>query len=185
MKRPSDARSVLREATAADHERVDRAFGHFDLTDREGYTAFLLAQAHGFLPIEAAIDAADPRDLLPDWAERRRADRLLADLAALGVSSPATASWPDFHSQADILGAIYVLEGSRLGGSMLARSVPAGLPRSFIGAADTARWRKLIELLDKRLTTSDQHALAIDAARRAFALFEDGALRHGRTKAFD
>jgi heme oxygenase len=180
----TDARAVLRAATVIDHERVDRAFGRFNLTEPNGYAAFLLAQAYAFVPIEAAIDAAQPRGLLPDWESRRRADLLLTDIAALGLPDPEFAEWPSFRGPADILGAIYVLEGSRLGGSMLARSVPAGLPRNFIGATDSARWRKLIVLLDMLLATDDQQKMAIDAAHRSFALFEDGALRQGRTKAF-
>ncbi|ODP38993.1 biliverdin-producing heme oxygenase [Sphingomonas turrisvirgatae] len=179
-----DARSALRAATTPDHERVDAAFGAFDLTTREGYAAFLLGQAHAFLPIEAAIVAADPRDLLPDWPARRRGERLREDLSALGFPAPPTGDWAPFRHRADILGAIYVLEGSRLGGRMLARSVPADLPRSFIDTSDSVRWRYLIEVLDKLLVTDDQHTLAIDAARRAFALFEAGALRQKRTKAF-
>lgn len=184
MTAAATARTVLRTATAADHERVDRAFGAFDLTDRADYAAFLQAQAYAFLPIEAAIDAAEPRDMLADWSERRRADQLRADLKQLGIITPATGKCVSYRNREDILGAIYVLEGSRLGGRMLARSVPADLPRSFIGASDSARWRILIEVLDKLLISGDQLKLAIDAARRAFALFEEGALRQGRTKAF-
>lgn len=183
MTAASAARSVLRAATAPDHARVDRAFGLFDLADRDDYAAFLQGQAHAFLPIEAAIDDADPRDVLPDWPERRRASLLRADLAALGVTQPGTGEIGLFRSREDILGAIYVLEGSRLGGRMLARSVPAGLPRSFIDTSDSIRWRNLIEVLDKLLITDDQLRSATAAARRAFALFEDGALRQGRTKA--
>lgn len=179
----SDARSALRAATAAEHERVDRAFGAFDLSERAGYTAFLRGQAFAFLPIEAAIDAADPRELLHDWPQRRRSKQLHADLSALGVTRPVTGDWDGFRSREDILGAIYVVEGSRLGGRMLARSVPADLPCSFIDTSDSSRWRNLIEVLDKLLISDEQLKLAIDAARRAFALFEDGALRQGRTKA--
>lgn len=178
----TSARSLLRVATAPDHERVDRAFGAFDLADRADYRAFLEAQAYAFLPIEAAIDAADPRHLLPDWPARRRGDRLRMDLAELGIVTPRTGDRPVVEGDADILGTIYVLEGSRLGGAMLARSVPAEVPQRFLDNSSSKMWRDLIEMLDKHLVTGDQHSLAIDAARRTFAMFEDGALRHKGTK---
>lgn len=177
------ARAVLREATAENHARVDQAFGAFDLADRDQYAAFLQAQAHAFLPIEAAIEAADPSQLLPDWPRRRRSEALLADLAQLGFSPATTGKWAPFAGTADILGAVYVIEGSRLGGRMLARSVPEDLPRQFLTTSDSSLWRSLIEVLDKLLKNSAEQAQAIDAARRAFALFEEGALRQGRTKA--
>lgn len=175
------ARHALRTATAAHHERVDHAFGAFDLTTRAGYTDFLLAQAYAFLPVEAAIDVADPHVFLPDWPARRRSAALLADLQALGREPEIEDLGILFRNREEILGAIYVLEGSRLGGRMLARSVPADLPRAFIATNDAGMWRNLIELLDRLLISDEQRALASDAARRVFALFEAGALRHGRT----
>lgn len=180
MTRPADARHALRAATADAHERVDRAFSAFDLTGRDGYTRFLLAQAEAFLPVEAAIDAAGADAFLTDWPARRRSANLLADLDRLDARLPIGADRLLFRSREEIFGAIYVLEGSRLGGRMLARSIPADLPRSFIGTTDAGLWRTLIEVLDKHLISEEQHGLAIAAARRVFGLFEAGALRHGR-----
>ncbi len=171
----TDARQSLRAATAADHERIDRAFSAFDLTRRDDYARFLRAQAAAFLPVEAAIDAANPIDWVPDWPARRRSAALLADLDALGNAPPPTAPRHLFRNREEILGAIYVLEGSRLGGRMLARSVPAGFPRAFIAANDTGLWRTLIELLDKLLISDDQRIAAARSARNVFAMFEAGA----------
>lgn len=176
----TNARQALRAATAEAHDRVDRAFSAFDLTTREGYTHFLLAQAEAFLPVEAAIDDAGPLDFVPDWPARRRTDALLADLAALRTVPPAMDIRHLFRSREEILGAIYVLEGSRLGGRMLARSVPVDLPRAFIGTTEMGLWRNLIELLDKLLISDNQLKTASDAACRVFALFEAGARRHER-----
>ena len=174
------ARQALRTATAEDHERVDRAFSGFDLADRDSYAAFLQAQAVAFLPVEAAIDAANPQDLMPDWPQRRRASLLRADFDALGIEAPGAISPPRIAGAEEILGAIYVLEGSRLGGQLLARQVPAGFPRAFIGASDPARWRKLIEMLDSTLVSEQQRQQAIYAARMVFGLFEDGARRFAK-----
>lgn len=174
------ARQVLRTATSDDHDRVDAAFARFDLADRDDYIRFLLAQAEAFLPVEGAIDDADAAAILPDWPARRRSALLLDDLRRLGAAPAPAQPGSSFRSREEIFGAIYVLEGSRLGGRLLERSVPADLPRSFIGTTDNGLWRNLIEVLDTQLLSEDQHRLAIGAARRVFALFEAGALRHGK-----
>ncbi|SOB87225.1 heme oxygenase [Sphingomonas guangdongensis] len=168
------ARAALRAATADDHERVDAAFARFDLTDRRGYAAFLSAQAAAMLPIEAALDAAP---VTPDWPLRRRAHLLRADLAALQTSVPPPLDPPPFAGEPALLGALYVIEGSRLGGAMLVRSVSPDLPRSFLAAHDSRLWRDLLDLLDRRLADEEQLAVAAAAARSVFALFERASAR--------
>ena len=180
MTRTVTARSLLRTATASAHARVDRAFGAFDLSDRDDYRTFLVAQAGPLLSAEAAVDAFDPAALLPDWPERRRADLIRADLA--DVNAPAAQPEPfAIHSSAAALGVIYVLEGSRLGGALLARNVPMDLPARFIRCAPAPkRWQGLIEVLDQHLVTPDQREVAADAACAVFDLFWRSARQHGR-----
>lgn len=175
------ARHALRKGTAGDHDRVDAAFSRFELGHREGYAAFLRAQARAFMPIEAALDRSDAIAQLPDWSRRRRSDALVADLAELGHPvEPDAASAGEggstFATIEDVLGAVYVLEGSRLGGQLLARSVPAGLPRRFLDAGDATLWRTLVAAIDKMLITKEQIATATVAARAVFARFEKEAL---------
>lgn len=178
------ARTALRTATAADHDAVDRAFGRFDLSDRDDYARFLTAQAAAFLPVEAALDRAPGIALVEDWDQRRRSDALTGDLAALGVAPPRPLAAPPLADAEAVLGALYVLEGSRLGGSLLARGVPDDFPRAFLAPAHSALWRGLLAMLENRLVTEGQRANAIAAARAVFALFEKGArdvdpLTHG------
>lgn len=180
MNTPQSARSLLRTATAPAHERVDRAFGHFDLTDRDGYRAFLVAQAQPLVTVERAVDVFDPIAFLPDWPERRRAPLIAADLADLDVPTP-TPEPLELPDSAAALGAIYVLEGSRLGGALLARNVSVDLPGRFIRCPPAPkRWRGLIEVLDQMLKTEDQRDAAVRAARAVFDLFWRSARQHGR-----
>lgn len=174
----SGARWKLRSATATDHDAVDTAFGGFDLGDRRKYKVFLTAQAAAFLPVEAGLDRVDFGRVLPDWTERRRSAALIADLAELGETTPPAAETLAFDTAEAALGAIYVLEGSRLGGRMLARSVPPDLPRRFLDAGDAALWRTLIEVLDTTLRSEDQLKAAIGAARAVFARFAASARYH-------
>lgn len=172
------ARALLRAATAAEHDRVDRLFGALDLADPADYRRFLAAQAAAYLPVEAAIDAAGGARLLADWPARRRGALLRRDLAALAVPVPAPEPPPDLAGDAATLGAIYVLEGSRLGGALLRRGLPAGAPEAFLAAPQPpGGWRKLLELLDDCLYETARVESAVGAARRTFHCFEAGGLR--------
>ena len=176
------ARAALRAATGDEHERVDAAFSRFDLSSGAGYRGFLIAQAEGFLPVEAALDEAGAAALLPDWPGRRRGNLLRADLAAMNVTRPEPFSVPAFiSSKASIFCAIYVLEGSRLGGAVLKRTVPGHFPRRFLEARQAAgSWRTLLQALDEFLIRPDDLDAAISAAREVFARFEQGARRQWR-----
>ena len=183
--RPLGARTVLRTATQASHDRVDSAFGRCDLATPYGYRAFLTAQAAAFLPIEAALDAADAARVIPDWPERRRAALLVADLADLGAPLPEPVETPVFGDAARIAGAIYVLEGSRLGGAMLHRSVAPGMPTRFLATPTRPdAWRSFLLALDTILNTPDRLDAATEAAIAVFTCFEHAARHmeppHGR-----
>ena len=173
-------RAALRAATADCHKRVDTAFSRFDLATEDGYRRFLLAQAQAFLPIEAALDEAGAETVLPNWPERRRGDLLRADLAALDVTAPEPfAGLPIVSGKAPMLGAIYVLEGSRLGGAVLKKTVPGHFPRRFLEARQAAgSWRLFLRTLDDFLTRPGDLDAAIKAAKEIFARFEGAADAH-------
>jgi heme oxygenase len=171
------ARDALRRETRDMHDRVDAVYSMFRLDARDGYAAFLTAQAAAHLPCEAALDRAQAERIVPDWPSRRRADLLLDDLRGIGsdvsaLDGGAMGVEPSFSTPSEILGAIYVLEGSRLGGAMLVRSVPGSLPRKFLGASVPGSWRTLMQAIDRDLVTATAIDEAVAAARQVFELFE-------------
>lgn len=173
------ARAALRAATAAEHERVDALFSTFDLTRGDGYARFLLAQAAAFLPAEAALDRAGVAKLVEDWPRRRRSDLLKADLADLAAPLPELFPAPDFNDSASVMGAMYVLEGSRLGGAVLKRELSMAMPRRFLDAhQEPGSWRKLLEIIESVLYGPEQIVAAVGAAKTLFEMFEAGGLRH-------
>ncbi len=172
------ARFALKAATAGEHERVDRLFSRLDLAQEGDYRLFLAAQASAHLPIEAALDAACAERLVEDWPARRRSHLLLADLGDLGLKAPTLVAAPEFGSDPAILGAIYVLEGSRLGGAMLKRSLPDIAPKRFLTAQQPpGSWRKLLETLDHFLYETSAIESACETARQVFQRFEAGGQR--------
>ncbi|WP_207538915.1 biliverdin-producing heme oxygenase [Sabulicella rubraurantiaca] len=165
------ARLFLREATREAHDAVDRAFGAYALTGRDGYARFLRAQARILPAMERSLD---PGPLLPPW--RGRGPLLSADLAALGEAMPPAAPLALPPGEAARLGAIYVLEGSRLGGAMLARQVPAEWPGAFLRTpAPAGLWRAVIALLEAEDSGPAWREEAADGARAAFGAFLDAA----------
>ena len=173
-----NARSALRAATAHYHDRVDRVFSGANLGEVGSYGRFLLAQAAGYLPIEAALTCGGVGRTMPDWDARQRGGLLLADLADLELAPPDCVREIIFGEEAAVLGALYVLEGSRLGGALLKRSVPPTFPSRFLGGGDSAAWRRLLAVLDERLDTDAKRAIAIEAASAVFTLFEVSGQRY-------
>ena len=178
----SDFRSVLRNATSADHARLDALFGRCDLQSLAGYRGFLEAHAMALLPLETALARSGVERLFPDWSSRSRSRALSADMACLGIRIRVYPKLPQLDCE-DILGAMYVLEGSRLGARfLLARvqkspdPVVAGTTAYLSHGAGEQPWRSFLGLLEQHATKLDDPAKAIAAARWTFGLFELAAV---------
>lgn len=168
-----NARAALRAATRADHERVDALYSRFDLTRAADYRLFLAAQAAAHIPVEEALDRAGAGAVLPDWEQRRRAELLRRDLDETGAEAALAMPAPNFSGFPALLGGLYVIEGSRLGGALLKRGLPAGTPARFLDApADPGAWRRLIATIDTSIGAPDEIAAATSAAQAVFRLFE-------------
>ena len=157
----------LRAATASDHDAVDAGFGRYDLSDADDYRAFLIAHAKALPAVEAWLE-----DIPGLAAVRSRGDALAADLAALGEDMPAPMAFDLPPSKAAGWGAMYVVEGSRLGGIMLSRSVPEGMPSAYLGSKHlSGEWRALLAAIDAEAADDAWIEQAIVGAKAAFDLY--------------
>lgn len=125
-RRTPDLLDRLRECTRERHRRLDCGidFGRDGVT-RERYAAFL----RGLLAVVRPLEAELTRWFAPE-AGASRGERLLTDLDRLGASTdvvPASVRLPIDLAQA--YGCAYVLEGSTLGGVVLASIVEQSLGR--------------------------------------------------------
>ncbi|HEX5516292.1 MAG TPA: biliverdin-producing heme oxygenase, partial [Pseudolabrys sp.] len=101
---------------------------------------------------------------------------LISDLYCLKVHIPEPCPVPKVITAAAIWGQTYVLEGSRLGGQMLKRSLSSESPQAFLGhAIKRGAWRALLDRIDQALADPADRATAVDAARATFAVFEKAA----------
>ena len=175
--RERTVRARLRAATDETHERLDAGMSALDLTTREGYAAFVGVSAAGVLGVERALLAGGIERLLPDWSARSRAEAITADLEGLGLPRPEPVTL-GFEDDAAMMGAAYVLEGSRHGARVLRGRVRAGGD-----AASEANTRYLDHgrghpfwpsFLDRLEEVVDDATLsgAIDGAERTFGAFE-------------
>jgi len=177
-------RHTLRAATSDAHARVDAAFSRLDLACPADYRRFLAAQAGALLPLEAALDRAGAEAVLPDWPARRRSAALLEDLRRLGQPPgrplPVIGDGPGW-----VLGALYVLEGSRLGGQVLRRRVLAGPDPACRAATSYLShgigrhpWPDFVHALDTSPYGLADPASVVDGALDAFLLFEQVVQSH-------
>ncbi|GJD57093.1 biliverdin-producing heme oxygenase [Methylobacterium dankookense] len=119
----------LRAATAPQHEGLERDLDwRARVATLAGYRA-LLARLHGF---HAAYEPAIAQALADEafLASRRRLPRLKADLRHLGLPEGELAALPHAEpihlpNPAAATGALYVLEGSTLGGQVIGRHIGA------------------------------------------------------------
>lgn len=172
-------RGLLRERTREAHERTEAAFSFHDVTEPEGYVRFLLSHAAVVPTVEDALTVGGAQTLLPDWSKRRRTPALLSDLAQLGLIPPHSAVNVSLHGRERMLGALYVLEGSRLGAAVLvARMVsrPAlasSAPRAYLNyGAGERLWASFLRVLDE--FRGDERSV-VEGALITFDLFETAA----------
>jgi heme oxygenase len=178
--------ACLREATKAAHRRLDHhpllaALPSPGLT-LEGYGRALAALhgAHG--AIESVLAEFAPAALFP-----RRLPDLESDLAVLGLDPlPLTVAVPQPGDDAGLLGMLYVIEGSHLGGAVIAKrlaaSLPAGAARAFFsGAEGGLRWQRFRAFAQSRIRPEGFESAA-RAAGDTFAFYRrhlDSCLERG------
>ncbi|WP_294355983.1 biliverdin-producing heme oxygenase [uncultured Sphingomonas sp.] len=162
----------LRAATRASHDAVDAAFGGYDLSNCDDYRRFLVAHARALPVAEQALGALAFARTLPP-----RAPLLEHDLADLGEQMPASLSFA-CADEAALWGALYVVEGSRLGGVMLARSVGSDLPHRYLAAAHgPGQWRAIRDAIDAagRDASTEWYDALLNGAAATFDLYAQAA----------
>lgn len=179
----------LRAATRALHDRIEATGAAArimaDGVRAEQYRDFLLRTLAVVGPAESWLGRTCPAAGIADPCGGIRAPSLLADIEALGGGSPrvgagaaAEAAMAGLHAgRGAVLGCLYVLEGSALGGAMIAKHLRRrfgeqadGFTRFHGGEGMKAgeRWRHVCGLL----AGLDGNEAAIDeAVRAAEALF--------------
>ncbi len=194
-------REQLRQATRTEHDQLESALDLMRPDFSRAEYGELLAKYHGFyLPFEAFLkEEADSHSSVVQFYSagpgRWKLPWLQDDLRALDYSDAArhylisqTCLHSLFPSASCLLGALYVIEGSMLGGMVLSRhfSRTLGLrPESGLrffsgyGASAKAYWQALLQLLEN-WPQHERRDEVVLGAQRMFALLQRQLLQPGK-----
>jgi len=179
----------LKRETQASHGEIERRVDLLNRVRTAQSYRILLEQFYGvYCPLESEIahSMLEIARWLPDIQDRMRTTLLRLDLRSLGNLCPEglpLAPIPPLNSLAQRFGCLYVLEGSTLGGQIIAREVSSRLPFtsehgcSFFanhGAEIGAMWRSFCHALEAYgMANSESHDSIIQSAANTFGVFGD------------
>jgi heme oxygenase len=179
------ALSALRSATASAHRQLE---SRLDLL-RAGFTrndySRLLQRFYGFYAAwEPEFLRLAPADLRDFYQPRKKCPFLLRDFAFLNVDPvaiPLASDLPPLQTEWDLLGSLYVVEGSTLGGQVISRHLgpllqltpDAGLAFfNSYGSLTEERWIAFRHLLDSDRIGGPEIEAITGSAGRTFAFLE-------------
>lgn len=173
----------IKEATKEAHQQLEKkvVLKMKGIRSNADYADVLKHFYAYFSEVEKAIKPFITADVLPDYAERRNSVYLKADIEELGssVDELPEAVAPQITNTVEALGALYVMEGSIMGGpiivQMLAKyGVDKGVSFfSGYGESTGQMWGKFVGVMNAQAETEEQQAQAIRVADETFSRFGD------------
>lgn len=175
-------RDIVSEATKSSHRRLDLALSWLDLGKPRYYEGFLRGQAEALFPLEAALEQQGIANVVGDWPLRARAPSLEHDLAAMDVACDPLPV-PEFKSTAEMLGAVYVLEASRMGARVMLARLAQHPDSSALGATAYLRhgfgkrfWPMFLTILENHPDAQADTAGVVQGAEIAYGMFESALI---------
>ena len=120
----------------------------------------------------------------PDYGKRRKAGLLEADICSFGVTANAVAAsedLPGINNEYDAYGALYVIEGSTLGGKIISAMMAKHLNLAdgtgvsfFTGYGEDTEnmWQEFKQTLNRLTAGKQKDDLIIEAANQTFSKFK-------------
>lgn len=175
-------RDIVSEATQTSHRRLDLALSWLDLSNPRNYAGFLRGQAEALFPIETALQRGNIEAHVPDWRQRVRTSALEHDLAVMDVACDPLPV-PEFKNAAEMLGALYVLEASRMGARVMLARLARDPDSSSLAATSYLRhgfgkrfWPTFLAVLENHPSARANTAGVIDGAQIGFGMFESALI---------
>ena len=149
----------VRAATAEDHKKLeDRLFPFLHTIHSHKQYAQLLNAFYGYIyPVQEKINRFINPAVVPDMNERRNASFIVRDLQHLGIAlnTDLCTDLPVINDHPSAMGALYVLEGSTLGGKIIAKTISEKIPspEAFgffkgYGPETGPMWKKFTQYLE-------------------------------------
>jgi len=179
----------LKKATLANHQQLEKMLvGQMRaVRSKEDYINLLQLFYSYFGGLEEQIDLYISTRELPDYKQRRKSAALANDIKSLGgtpVSLANLEDLPPIQNTRQAYGALYVIEGSTLGGKIISKMMAQQLGITdgsglsfFSGYADDTEtmWDKFKQALNQQADNSEQASQVIDTANETFARFKQWA----------
>ena len=176
----------LRAHTKETHQALEESMLPYikGVNDTNSYTQ-LLRMFYGFYkPLQDQVDKYIDKTILPDYDESRRAEWILEDLQAIHQPTNDIPLYQlpfSINSHAAALGALYVTEGSTLGGKVICKMIATNLGKGDMeglkffngyGANTSSRWKNFLLVLNAERNLHDEEVM-IESAEHVFAGFAD------------
>ncbi len=175
----------LKEETKEPHLALEKLIiRHIkDISEPAQYIALLKLFYGYYKPVEEHLDRYFNDEIIPFYSDRRKAATILEDLSNLGndnIVLPLALDTPVIDSTAKAFGSFYVLEGSTLGGSIIAdmlikhAGINTGNTRFFNVYAENKEmmWQTFKEKMDNWNETANSDEEVITAAATTFSKFK-------------
>lgn len=185
---------LLKSTNAKAHGRLEQAVDFMNPRMTIAGYALLLQRFYGFItPWEDRLRTLLPQTLTPLFADRYKAPWIRQDLDGLRCLTSAVAPLstesnqmscnhlPDMSTTARLLGSAYVVEGSSLGGRIIAAHLTRHFAPQFAvphryfqcyGDKTGSMWKKYLAALTI-LVSEEDYAEVVDASAQTFAGLTD------------
>jgi len=177
---PAASRAIdrLRLHTRAAHAELDESLHLIDRLSAMPQRLGVLAGYHRFHHgTEAAVAPVLGRIADLDFSARRRSPLIAEGIGILGQEVlPARADTLGIFTRAEAFGALYVLEGSSLGGRVILKELKRrGVSLAGLGFLDPygdntgPRWQSFLAILEREVASGEQQCDAVTGALSTFA----------------
>jgi heme oxygenase len=180
----------LKEETKHNHQVLEKALvSQLKAIRSPQEYAGLLKLFYGYFGgLETLINEAIDNSVLTDSGQRRKTRAIANDILALGNDVPAKATGddlPTIKNHLEALGALYVIEGSTLGGKIISKMMQQQLSLDkglsfFLGYGDKTEqmWDAFKQALNNQAQNPEQEAVVIAAANQTFLKFGEWFEKH-------
>lgn len=176
----------IKEATLQYHQQTEKVLvGKMKgMRSRQDYIDLLAAFYGYFGGLEQQIERYINASNLADYYDRRKTAAIADDIKALGGTIPAIANGnelPEIDNYLQAFGALYVIEGSTLGGKIISKMIQQhlhindGAGLSFFnsyGDETEKMWNAFKEVLNSVAISHDDEEVILQAANQTFVKFK-------------
>ncbi|WP_437919348.1 biliverdin-producing heme oxygenase [Sphingobacterium sp. LRF_L2] len=172
---------AIKEATKSGHQETEKkvVLRIKNIKTEQDYIALLKCFYAYFFAVERAIAPFITTDILPDHQTRRNSSFIKADILALGgdLDNLPVTHPPSIANSAEAMGALYVMEGSIMGGPFIVQMLQKlGISRGFsffsgYGADAGKMWQSFTLALNAAPQNEQEEKSAVEVAQKTFLQF--------------